>query len=52
MFDLSELDVILVSNYRCGMALPFITEFAGFKGIVYATEPTLHLGRLVEFAGL
>lgn len=45
MLDLSQLDVILLSNYRCMMALPFITEFAGFKGVVYATEPTLHLGR-------
>lgn len=29
------------------MALPFITEGTGFKGRVYATEPTLQIGRLV-----
>ncbi|XP_057333084.1 integrator complex subunit 9 [Microplitis mediator] len=43
--DFSEIDVILVSNYTCMMALPFITEATGFKGIVYATEPTLQIGR-------
>ncbi|XP_074114483.1 integrator complex subunit 9-like [Cotesia typhae] len=43
--DFSEIDVILVSNYTCMMGLPFITEATGFKGIVYATEPTLQIGR-------
>lgn len=27
------------------MALPFITEGTGFQGRVYATEPTLQMGR-------
>lgn len=36
------------------LALPFITEGTGFKGIIYATEPTLQIGRffmeeLVEY---
>ncbi|KAM3960857.1 integrator complex subunit 9 [Aphomia sociella] len=43
--DFSQLDVILISNYTCMMALPFITEETGFKGQVYATEPTLQIGR-------
>lgn len=43
--DFSEIDVILVSNYLCMMALPFITERSGFRGVVYMTEPTLHIGR-------
>ncbi|RVE54494.1 hypothetical protein evm_000979 [Chilo suppressalis] len=43
--DFSQLDVILISNYTCMMALPFITEDTGFKGQVYATEPTLQIGR-------
>lgn len=43
--DFSRLDVILISNYTCMMALPFITEETGFKGQVYATEPTLQIGR-------
>ncbi|KAG6460904.1 integrator complex subunit 9-like [Manduca sexta] len=43
--DFSQLDVILISNYTCMLALPFITEETGFKGQVYATEPTLQIGR-------
>lgn len=36
------------------LALPFVTEGTGFKGVIYATEPTLQIGRffmeeLVEF---
>lgn len=39
------LDAILISNYTCMLALPFVTEGTGFKGQVYATEPTLQIGR-------
>jgi integrator complex subunit 9 len=46
LLDLSEVDVILISNYHCMLALPFITELTNFNGVVYATEPTLHIGRL------
>ncbi|CAH1979174.1 unnamed protein product [Acanthoscelides obtectus] len=47
LIDFSQVDVILISNYLCMMALPFITEGTGFKGRVYATEPTLQIGRLL-----
>ncbi|XP_050294936.1 integrator complex subunit 9 isoform X1 [Anthonomus grandis grandis] len=47
LIDFSQVDVILISNYLCMMALPFITEGTGFQGRVYATEPTLHIGRLL-----
>ncbi|KAL5013814.1 hypothetical protein ScPMuIL_008084 [Solemya velum] len=43
--DLSQVDVILLSNHSCLLALPYITEYSGFKGFVYATEPTLQMGR-------
>ena len=43
--DFSEIDAILISNYTCMPALPFVTEGNGLKGIVYATEPTLQIGR-------
>lgn len=43
--DFSNIDVILISNYQCMLALPFITEGTGFKGVVYCTEPTLQIGR-------
>lgn len=45
LIDFAQIDVILISNYMCMMALPFVTEGTGFKGRVYATEPTLHIGR-------
>lgn len=45
LIDLSTVDVILISNYHCMMALPYITEHTGFMGTVYATEPTVQIGR-------
>jgi integrator complex subunit 9 len=45
IIDFSEIDVILISNYMNMLALPFITEGTGFSGVVYATEPTLQIGR-------
>ena len=45
LLDLSTVDVILISNYHCMMALPYITEHTGFSGTVYATEPTFQIGR-------
>jgi integrator complex subunit 9 len=47
LIDFAQVDVILISNYLCMMALPFITEGTGFQGRVYATEPTLQIGRLL-----
>lgn len=52
--DFSEIDVILISNYMNMLALPYITEGTGFSGTIYATEPTLQIGRffleeLVEY---
>ncbi|XP_054721142.1 LOW QUALITY PROTEIN: integrator complex subunit 9-like [Uloborus diversus] len=43
--DFSQVDVILISNYQSMLALPYITEGTGFHGVVYATEPTLQIGR-------
>ncbi|XP_074644115.1 integrator complex subunit 9-like [Tubulanus polymorphus] len=45
LFDLSLVDVILISNSQCMLALPYITQYTGFNGQVYATEPTLQVGR-------
>lgn len=33
------------------MALPYITEHTGFTGTVYATEPTLQIGRYRDNTG-
>lgn len=49
LIDLSTVDVILISNYHCMMALPYITEHTGFTGTVYATEPTVQIGRWGHF---
>lgn len=43
---MKHVDVILISNYRSILALPYITERSEFAGVVYATEPSLTLGRL------
>lgn len=45
LVDFSEIDLILISNYSCMLALPYVTQTPGFKGKVYATEPTLQIGR-------
>lgn len=47
LLDLSTVDAILLSNFSSITALPFITEYCGFKGQVYATEPTKQFGRLI-----
>ena len=46
--DISTIDTILLSNHSCMLALPFITEDTEFKGRVYATEPTLQIGRYTK----
>lgn len=47
LVDFGQVDVILISNYLCMLALPYVTEATGFRGRVLATEPTLHIGRLL-----
>ena len=43
--NLSNIDAIIISNYLSMLALPFITEDTGFKGTIYATDPTIQTGR-------
>ncbi|KAM3727886.1 Integrator complex subunit [Dirofilaria immitis] len=45
--SMNSVDAILVSNWMSLLALPFFTEETNFAGVVYATDPTLQLGRLV-----
>ena len=47
LVDMSEIDVILISNYHCMLALPYITQNTSFRGIIYMTDPTLHFGRYI-----
>ncbi|XP_052813057.1 integrator complex subunit 9-like isoform X2 [Mya arenaria] len=46
MVDLSQVDVILLSNSASMLALPYITLYTGFNGAVYCTDPTLQIGKL------
>ncbi|XP_015788512.1 integrator complex subunit 9 [Tetranychus urticae] len=43
--NFKHVDVIFVSNYLCMLGLPYITERTDFEGVVYATEPTIQIGR-------
>lgn len=39
--NMSYVDVVLISNFNCAFALPFVTGYTQFKGVIFATEPTL-----------
>lgn len=47
LIDLSTVDIILISNCFNMLAIPYVTEYCGFHGTVYATDPTLQIGRLL-----
>lgn len=47
MIDLASIDIILISNFENMLSLPFITEYSRFKGQIYATEPTIQIGRFI-----
>lgn len=46
MLDMADVDVILVSNFYCMLALPYVTQTLGFSGVILCTEPTQQIGRL------
>ena len=45
--NMSYVDVVLISNFNCALALPFVTGYTQFKGVIYATEPTLNFTKYV-----
>ena len=45
LIDISSVDAIVITNFYNILALPYITEYTGFKGKIYATEPTIQMGR-------
>ena len=47
LIPFSSIDVILISNCRSFLSLPYITETLGFQGLVYATDPTINYGRIL-----
>ncbi|KAK7111966.1 hypothetical protein V1264_011503 [Littorina saxatilis] len=46
LVDMSQIDAIIVSNFTTIMALPYLTQFTNFRGKIFATEPTLQIGRM------
>lgn len=43
--DISDIDAILISNSASILALPFFTENPNFNGTVFATEPSVTIGK-------
>jgi integrator complex subunit 9 len=43
--DVAQIDAVLVSNFTTMLALPYLTHCTHFRGKIYATEPTLQIGR-------
>lgn len=44
-FDQSQVDVVLISNPWSLLALPQLTTRDGFRAQIFATEPTIQLGK-------
>ena len=47
LIHIEDIDAVVISNYNTMLALPFLTRMKQFRGVIYCTEPTLHLGRLL-----
>ena len=45
LVDMSQIDAIILSSFTTMLALPYITHFTNFRGKIFATEPTLQIGR-------
>ena len=46
--EVESLDAVLISNWMSIVGLPFLTRQSGFRADVYATDPTVQLGRFVS----
>ena len=44
LVELSRIDAVLLSSPEATLALPMLTEYLGFRGLVVATAATLRLG--------
>ncbi|XP_025103856.1 integrator complex subunit 9-like isoform X2 [Pomacea canaliculata] len=44
--DVSQIDAVLISNFNTMLALPYLTQYTNFHGKIYATEPTIQIGRM------
>ncbi|ORX52746.1 hypothetical protein DM01DRAFT_1055419 [Hesseltinella vesiculosa] len=48
--DIKTIDVVLVTHYEAMLGLPYLTEYLGYKGPIYVTEPTITFAhqRMIE----
>lgn len=45
LVDITTIDFILISNFWNIGALPYLTEYYGFEGKIFATVPTIQQGK-------
>ena len=45
--NMTSVDAVLITNYQTLLALPYLSERDDFDAVVYATEPTMQLGKLL-----
>ena len=45
--DIERIDAVFISSAAKMLALPFLTMNPKFTGVVYATDPTVQLGKLL-----
>lgn len=47
LVDISNIDVVIIANSDMMLGLPFLTEYLGYKGRIYATAPSIEFARSV-----
>ncbi|KAJ8660082.1 hypothetical protein O0I10_004311 [Lichtheimia ornata] len=45
LVDISNIDVVIIANSDMMLGLPFLTEYLGYKGRIYATAPSIEFAR-------
>lgn len=47
LVDINNIDVVIIANSDMMLGLPFLTEYLGYKGRIYATAPSIEFARYV-----
>jgi integrator complex subunit 9 len=45
LIDIHSIDLVLISNHKLMLGLPYLTEYMGYKGRIVATEPTVEYAK-------
>ena len=45
LIDMDSIDLVLISNYKLMLGLPYLTEYLGYKGKIITTEPTVEYAK-------